>query len=224
MGTPGVSRVVIATDHESVLDAARSFGAEVCMTSPSHPSGTDRVAEAVRTLPLTEDVIVNVQGDEPMIRRDDVARVVALFDGAPAQVTMTTLAVPRTDAEGVRDPNNVKVVRDAGGRALYFSRSPIPSHAFAAGGELPWLHHVGIYGYRREFLLRFSALPPGRLEAMERLEQLRALEAGFEILVGDASRRYRGIDTEEEYRAFVREIQAGERGSAPGEVTRERGR
>ena len=202
-GTPGVDRVVIATDSEEVLQAARSFGAEVWLTSPDHPSGTDRVAEVARS--LTEPIIVNVQGDEPLIRPEDVALVVDLFDDADDGVVMTTLAVERRDAQGKLDPNNVKVVRDLRGRALYFSRAPIPVIRDGGGDGEPWLHHIGIYGFRREFLLAFAGLPQGRLERLERLEQLRTLENGFGIQVGITPRRYRGIDTPIEYREFVRE-------------------
>ncbi len=206
MGTPGVERIIIATDSEEVLEAARSFGAEAQLTSPNHISGTDRVAEVARNLP--ETIIINVQGDEPLIQKEDVSRIIALFDEASEDVVMTTLAVERQDSESHLDPNNVKVVRGLQNQALYFSRTPIPWQ-----GESPkegsWLHHVGIYGYRKDFLLKFSSLPPGRLEKIERLEQLRALENGFKIQLGFTSHRYEGIDTYEEYQKFVREYRGG---------------
>ena len=213
-GAKGVARIIIATDSEEVLEAARSFGAEACLTSAAHRSGSERVAEVARGLPEEVRVIVNVQGDEPLVEPEDVGRIVDLFEEAGEGVVMTTLAVERRDAEGFRDPNNVKVVIDSRGRALYFSRAPIPSGwEGVAGGS--WLHHVGIYGYRRDFLLRFAGLPPSGLAEAERLEQLRALENGFEIQVGITRKRYRGIDTEEEYREFVREEMASrERGAA----------
>jgi 3-deoxy-manno-octulosonate cytidylyltransferase (CMP-KDO synthetase) len=179
-----------------------AFGAEGRLTSPDHPSGTDRVAEVARD--LSEEIIINVQGDEPLIRKEDLSRLVDLFedDGSEGdRVVMTTLAMERRDREGAGDPNNVKVVLDLRARALYFSRAGIPGGPAAEG----WLHHVGIYGYRREFLLEFSRLPSGKLEKIEKLEQLRALENGFGIRVGITAHRYRGIDTPEEYREFVRE-------------------
>ncbi len=230
-GTPGVERVIIATDSEEVLAAARSFGAESKMTSSSHLSGTDRVAEVARDLPRNIDVVVNVQGDEPWIARGDVQSVVSLFDGAgggPDRVVMTTLAVERTDEEGHRDPNNVKVVLGRDGRALYFSRAAIPSdgagpsggagkvHAPAGPGDaFTWLHHVGIYGYLKSFLLEFTRMSPGVLELRERLEQLRAIENGFRIRVGITRNRCRGIDTPEEYERFIQEYRASLRSAAP---------
>jgi len=211
-GTPGVSTVIVATDSREVLDAAKSFGAEAWLTSSAHLSGTDRVAEVARE--LRAPIVVNVQGDEPRIRKEDVARVIALFDEGGDEAVMTTLAVRREDPEGQLDPNQVKVVCDARGRALYFSRAPIPRRVGRgpALADWSWLHHVGIYGYRREFLLQFAAMRPSRLEASERLEQLRALENGYRIQVGITRNRYGGIDTEEEYLEFVREY----RGSSPG--------
>ncbi len=223
--TRGIERIIIATDSEEVLAAARSFGAEAKMTSPSHLSGTDRVAEVARDLPADIGIVVNVQGDEPWIARGDVQSVVSLFDGdaaGPDRVVMTTLAVERTDEEGFRDPNNVKVVLGRDGRALYFSRAPIPSggagkvHAAAGAADAStWLHHVGIYGYRREFLLEFTRMSPGVLEKRERLEQLRAIENGFQIRVGITGNRCRGIDTPEEYERFVEEYRADLRSAAP---------
>ncbi len=219
-GTPGVDRVIIATDSPEVLEAARSFGADARMTSPSHPSGTDRVAEVARE--LDEPFIINVQGDEPLIRREDIAAVLALFDDEGA--VMTTLALERTDREGKVDPNNVKVVRDHRGRALYFSRAPIPLVRDPKGDEDPWLLHVGIYGFRREFLLRFASLAPGKMERIEKLEQLRVLESGFPIQVGLSRNRSRGIDTPDEYRRFVLEWNERAAGEVPGGPERRRDR
>ncbi len=209
LGVPGVTRVIVATDSDEVLDAARSFGAEARMTSREHISGTDRVAEVVRD--LEEEIVINVQGDEPTVRREDLSRLVEVLrpDRQPASV-MATLARPRSDPEGVRDPNLVKVVRSLDGRALYFSRSPLPGRpAGPIDGETNWLHHIGIYGFRRDFLQVFTSLSPGVLERRERLEQLRALEHGYPIEVLTTDHEYEGIDTEEEYRAFVARVGAG---------------
>lgn len=211
-GTEGVSRVIVATDSEEVRQAVLSFGGEVWLTSPEHVSGTDRVAEVARG--LEEDIVINVQGDEPSIRREDLARLVEALrnpDGSP----MATLARPRCDVDGFRDPNQVKVVTTGDGRALYFSRAPIPGSPVpgsAAPEEIgaAWLHHIGIYGYRREFLPTFTSLPPGNLEGRERLEQLRALENGYSIRVLLTEHEYAGIDTEDEYRAFVEKVMAQE--------------
>ena len=205
---PGVDRVIIATDSVEVLDAARSFGAEALMTSLSHASGTDRVAEVARG--LDHDVIINVQGDEPLIEHEDLITLRGLFGSGGAagerETLMATLAVRRTDPEGFQDPNIVKVALAASGNALYFSRAPIPHAGPAgAGDRVEWLQHVGIYAYRREFLLRVASLPPTPLEKRERLEQLRVLENGYSIRVGLTSHPHAGIDTEEEYRRFVEE-------------------
>jgi len=202
-GCPGVERVIIATDSLEVQDACRSFGAEVAMTSADHVSGTDRVAEVAGSLP--HDIVINVQGDEPLIEHDDLLRLRDLFQ---ADVSMTTLAASRRDPEGFADPNIVKAVVAEDGHALYFSRSPVP-YAAPGAREVEWLQHIGVYGYRREFLLRLSRLPPTALEKRERLEQLRALENGFRIRVGITPHRHLGIDTEEEYRRFAGEYLRG---------------
>ena len=209
-GAPGIDRVILATDSEEVLLAGRSFGAETVLTRADHPSGTDRVAEVARR--LTHDVIINVQGDEPLIEHGDLAVLRGFFDrkdGPPAD--LATLAARRTDPEGFRDPNIVKVVIGTGGNALYFSREPVPHPR--AGEPLEWHQHIGVYAYRRDVLLALSALPPTTLERRERLEQLRALENGWRMDVGLTAHRHLGIDTEEEYRRFVEEHQrAGKRG------------
>lgn len=206
--TPGVSTVVIATDSAEVESAARSFGAEVAMTSPDHLSGTDRVAEAARRLDV--ETVINVQGDEPLADPKDLTRLIAALDPQGLRrSSMATLARPRFDAGAQRDPNIVKVVLDASGRALYFSRAPIPSGLESAAKErAPWLQHIGVYGFEKSFLEAFTRLPPGKLERLERLEQLRALENGHAIDVLLTDNEYRGIDTEEEYRAFVEAYRA----------------
>ena len=196
---PGVSRVIIATDSEEVLEAARSFGAEARLTSPRHRSGTDRVAEVAET--LNEPVIINVQGDEPWIEKRDLVGLIEVL--ARGEVPMATLARARQDADGFRDPNQVKVVLGESGDALYFSRAGIPHVRDPAGGGGDWWHHIGIYGFRREFLLEFSRTPAGRLEEIEKLEQLRALENGHSIRVIETRHEYAGIDTPQEYADFV---------------------
>jgi 3-deoxy-manno-octulosonate cytidylyltransferase (CMP-KDO synthetase) len=228
VGCPGVSRVIVATDSDEVLRAAASFGAEAVLTSPDHASGTDRVAEVARGLDAEIDIIVNVQGDEPLITHADIRLLVSLFEepescgrggssgvvgGRPAdapQVVMTTLAAERRDAEGFLDPNVVKVVRAADGVALYFSRAPIPFHRDALEAKSPvWFQHIGVYGYRRAFLLALARLAVTPLERLERLEQLRAMENGHRIRVGVTCSRHLGIDTREEYRRFVEEYRRG---------------
>ncbi|MEM7232826.1 MAG: 3-deoxy-manno-octulosonate cytidylyltransferase [Planctomycetota bacterium] len=211
VGCPSVSRVIIATDSEEVASAVESFGGEARMTSPDHASGTDRVAEVAWT--LDEEIVINVQGDEPQIAHADLERLIDLFDAEKGEtVHMTPLAVRRDDAEGFSNPNNVKVVMDASKRALYFSRAeiPFPRDEILAGEveRTEWWHHLGLYGYRRDFVLRFAELEPTPIETRERLEQLRVLENGYVIRVGETSGNHIGIDTEEEYRSFVELVRA----------------
>jgi 3-deoxy-manno-octulosonate cytidylyltransferase (CMP-KDO synthetase) len=182
------ARVVIATDDERIRTAAEAFGAEVCMTAATHPSGTDRLQEAVAALGLPgEAIVVNVQGDEPLIPPEVIDQVAANLARA-ADCGMATLCEPLDSVEAFLDPNIVKLVRDDRSRAIYFSRAPIPwpRDAFAADrtrlpeGFRP-LRHIGIYAYRVEFLHRFVGWPLGVLEGLESLEQLRALEHGVGI-------------------------------------------
>jgi len=199
-----VDSVLVATDDERVRDAVESFGGKVVMTSDRHRSGTDRVAEAVQTLPA--NVIVNVQGDEPEIEPAAIDMAVGLLDRHP-EADMSTLAVPTDDPDTIGDPNVVKVVVDGAGFALYFSRAPIPASksypGFPEGERHVYLTHVGLYAFRRDFLFRFASLGPSPLEKYESLEQLRALECGHKIAVGVCNHHALGIDTPEDYAAFV---------------------
>ena len=176
-----VGEVVIATDDGRIEEVARGFGAEVVLTSSECQSGTDRVAEVARG--RDAPLIVNVQGDEPLIPPQAIRDVIFPFSAEP-QLQMSTLASPiKTDTE-LHNPDVVKVIVDREGFALYFSRLPIPYSRDGVNLQgFPYLRHIGIYGYRREFLLRFSALAPSPLERTERLEQLRALENGYRIKV-----------------------------------------
>lgn len=184
-------RVIVATDDRRILEAVRRFGGEAVMTSPRHDSGTSRAAEVVARLKCRR--VVNVQGDEPEADPSHLLRVARLLDEAP----MTTLAVPFARPEDADRPERVKVVLDRRGFALYFSRSRIPDGGLA-------LLHLGVYGYSRRFLLQFARLRPTPLERAERLEQLRALEHGHRIRVGVVSGvPHGGIDTPQDYRAFV---------------------
>ncbi len=176
----GLERVIVATDDERIRAAVAAMGAEVVMTRADHPSGTDRLAEVARD--LTADVVVNVQGDLPLLDPLMVERLVARLAGDP-MLPMATLATPIRDAAEWRSPHVVKVVADAAGRALYFSRSPIPHDrdGIRRPGQVRGLRHIGMYGYRKDVLLRLAALPPSPLELVEKLEQLRALEHGIAI-------------------------------------------
>ena len=203
--------VCIAADHEEIAAAVRAFGGEVRMTSPACASGTDRVAEVARQM-ADVDIFVNVQGDEPELRGEAIDLVVRLLADNPAAV-MSTLATPIREKEKLHDPACVKVVFDATGKALYFSRSPIP-HAREWRDELlnndppHFFQHIGLYAYRREFLLRLADIPRTPLEKLENLEQLRVLEAGHSIIVGVIDEPTIGIDTPADYAAFVQRVQS----------------
>jgi 3-deoxy-manno-octulosonate cytidylyltransferase (CMP-KDO synthetase) len=184
------TEVVVATDDERIAIAARGFGADLAMTARTHLSGTDRIAEVAATRGWTDtDIVVNVQGDEPLIPPaviDQVAQLLATH----ARADIATLAVKLDAPADLQDPNVVKVACDATGRALYFSRASIPFNRDAPATLLPaHLRHVGIYAYRVAALRRLAGLPPGRLEQIEKLEQLRALENGMEIRVALAVER-----------------------------------
>jgi 3-deoxy-manno-octulosonate cytidylyltransferase (CMP-KDO synthetase) len=181
-----LSRVIIATDDDRILEACTAFGAEVWETSPGHRSGTDRVAEVAGS--LSSPVILNIQGDEPLLRGDMLDSLVHSLQDESTD--MATLAVKVEDLALQTDPHVVKVVVDDCGYALYFSRSALP---YNASGY--FLQHVGIYGYQRDFLLAFSQWPPSRLEKEEALEQLRALERGHRIKVVLSPHSTLSVDT-----------------------------
>lgn len=206
-----LSRVVIATDDRRVLDAAGSFGAEAVMTSPEHPNGTSRLAEAAAKLGLPGDaIVVNVQGDEPDLDPSVIdAAVGALVRGersSGAAIATAATALRPAMGERVDDPNIVKVVLGLDGCALYFSRAPIPFDRDGRGEGAAPLRHVGLYVYRRATLDRYAAMPPTPLEQTEKLEQLRALENGLKIAVAVVPPEATGgggIDTPAQYEAFV---------------------
>jgi 3-deoxy-manno-octulosonate cytidylyltransferase (CMP-KDO synthetase) len=197
-----VRHVYVATDSKRISDAVTEAGGEVILTNPAHPTGLDRVAEAARLLRETTDqdpetVILNVQGDEPFVSRTGLLHLMRLFDRP--EVRMATLAAPFDSLAEVVDPNRVKVVLDRNGRALYFSRAPIPS---GYGPDAEPLHHVGVYAYRRQTLLDLAEIGPAPIERAERLEQLRALWNGIPIHVAVGDYYSIGIDTPEDlYRA-----------------------
>jgi 3-deoxy-manno-octulosonate cytidylyltransferase (CMP-KDO synthetase) len=198
--------ICVATDHQEIFDEVRSFGGQAEMTDPQAASGTDRVAEVARRLHGV-DIIVNVQGDEPELAGESIDLVIGLLEGRPEAV-MATLATPIRSRRQLEDPACVKVVFDAAGRAIYFSRSVIPrprqwDDSLLEADPPCFYQHVGLYAYRRTFLLQLATMPPSRLEKIEKLEQLRVLEAGYSILVGVVDEPTFGIDTPEDYRAFV---------------------
>lgn len=209
-----IDRVVIATDDDRIMQAVRSFGGQAALTRTDHFSGTDRVAEVAALAALSsDDIVLNVQGDEPEIQPASLDKLVErMSDGSPK---IGTIAAPFDD-EGPRegsgsplDPNCVKVVMDSAGRAMYFSRSPIPYPRDTKGiVDRPsrWLLHMGVYAFRAGTLSEIAGgrLAPSTLEKSESLEQLRWLEAGYDIAVAVVNHRSVGIDTPEDYAAFVR--------------------
>ncbi|WP_159015929.1 3-deoxy-manno-octulosonate cytidylyltransferase [Cognatiluteimonas profundi] len=199
----GAREVWVAADDQRIADALADSGVRVAMTSGDHASGSDRIAECARIAGWAgETIIVNLQGDEPFAPAAGIRAVAASLHDSSAD--MSTLATSIMTIEQLFDPHVVKVVRDDSGHALYFSRAPVPwaRDAFAADraalpADGPWLRHIGIYGYRASTLQRFAALPPGRLEQVESLEQLRALEAGMRIMVAISPEDFPpGVDTE----------------------------
>ena len=218
--TETLSEVCIATDSDEIAEAARSFGARVEMTR-DHASGSDRIAEVVRREFPEADLIVNIQGDEPEVDPQTIDRLTRSLI-SHENVEMATLATPVTSMATLEDRSCVKVVCAADQRALYFSRLPVPfsrdvptetllnpdGEAAKYGGS-PWLLHLGLYAYRRPFLLALTDMPPSRLECLESLEQLRVLEAGASIHVEIVSHRSVGIDTADDYARFVDRQNAG---------------
>jgi 3-deoxy-manno-octulosonate cytidylyltransferase (CMP-KDO synthetase) len=196
--------VIVATDDPRIVAAVKSFGGRVVLTRRDHASGTDRVAEVAAGLDV--DLVVNLQGDEPLVEPASLDLLVELLERDPS-AGMATLATPLGSREQWHNPNCVKVVCDADGRALYFSRSPIP---FVRDGEPDFtarpawfLQHLGLYAYRRGFLLQLARLPPAPLERMEKLEQLRVLALGYTIRVGVVPHASIGVDTPGDYERFV---------------------
>jgi len=195
------SRVVVATDDERIAEAVRGFGGEAFMTSPGCASGTDRVAETAQRLP--EEILINLQGDEPLMHPSVIDAVAEPLLSDP-EVRISTAAMTREDPDEFLRPSVVKVVVDDRGDALYFSRAPIPHYRDSGSGR--YRKHLGIYGYRKNFLLGISALPPSSLEEAERLEQLRVLQSGFRIRVVDVAFDSVGVDTPEDLLAVERRI------------------
>jgi 3-deoxy-manno-octulosonate cytidylyltransferase (CMP-KDO synthetase) len=196
-----LARVIVATDDERIAAPVREAGGEAMLTSPAHQSGTDRIAEVASK--VVADIYLGVQGDQPFIAPEDLD---ALADAmrSDATIEMATLATPIADQVEWADPNKVKVVCEANGNALYFSRSPIP---YAREGGMPKraLRHIGVYAYRRDFLMKFAAFDVGVLESIEKLEQLRALEHGYRIKVVKSVAPSMEVDTADDL-ARAREV------------------
>ncbi len=195
-----VNEIIVATDDPRIVDALAPFGTRCVMTDPGHASGTDRIAEVARG--LSDAIVVNVQGDEPEIEPEVVDGLIGWMEASRGEMATASTAFP--DGADPNDANLVKVVTDLRRRARYFSRSAIPFRRDPTSAQPPaYQLHLGIYAYRRDFLLQFASWPPTRLEAIEKLEQLRALEHGAAIHVLEVRRATHGIDTPEQYAEFV---------------------
>ena len=206
-GSKKVTEVIVAADDPEIVANVESFGGKAVMTDPNHVCGTDRVAEVAQSL-TGIDIIINVQGDEPELPADAIDLAISLLE-QNVESPMSTLATPIRNRDLLNDPSCVKVVVDQSNRAMYFSRSPIPcprdwEDELLVSDPPSFLQHVGLYGYRREFLLKIPGLPTPPMERIESLEQLRVLASGNEILVGMIEHPIAGIDTPEDYQSFVR--------------------
>ncbi|NWG12080.1 MAG: 3-deoxy-manno-octulosonate cytidylyltransferase [Acidobacteria bacterium] len=210
---PALGRIIVATDSEEILRTVERAGGEARMTSPSHRTGSDRVAEVAES--LSEEMILNLQGDEPLVPVSTLTALIGFGEAHP-DIVMATAAVPLHEEKDILNPNIVKAVFSPDGRALYFSRCPVPyikAHPLGSGAHMPeggYRHykHVGIYLYRRDFLLRFVHLPPTPLEMAESLEQLRVLEHGYPIHVVPVDEDSVSVDTREDLE-LVESILAG---------------
>jgi len=202
---PGVDAVIVATDDARVEEAVKRFGGVVRMTKASHRTGLDRIAEVAAD--LTCEIVVNVQGDEPLIEPQAIAQLIVPFDRDPS-IQMTTLRRRITHAREINDQNVVKVVVDVEGNAMYFSRLPIP---FSLEPDRPVFKHIGLYAYRRAFVRELAAFPQTPLELAESLEQLRALEHGFDIRAVETQYDSIGVDTPEDLERVRRQLTVGTR-------------
>ena len=219
-----VDGVWIATDHPRVEETATAFGANVIMTSPDHASGTDRIAEAADA--LDHDIIVNIQGDEPLIPEETIEAVIQPFLDYPEQVQVATASAPIESTSELFDPNCVKVITGFEGRAIYFSRTPLPFYRFEGVtynsfsdcfSQNPLLvkhyrKHIGIYAYGKAMLKIFTNLPPSYLEKMEKLEQLRLIEYGYPIHVVETTKQPPGLDSPADYRHLQEIMEDGRSG------------
>lgn len=190
----GLDSVLIACDDQRILNAVAEFGGKAILTRADHPNGTSRIAEAVEN--IDADVVVNIQGDQPLLDSSAIENLADFLKNNPA-VPMATLAIKSINTEEYRNPNVVKVVKDASGKALYFSRSPLPFLRDSNATPEFW-KHIGVYGYRKDFLKKFVSWPAGRLEEIEKLEQLRVLERGYSVQVIETKQDFISVDTAED--------------------------
>lgn len=200
------NRIIIATDSKRILKEAESFGAEVIMTSKTHKSGTDRIAAVTKK--IKSDIIVNVQGDEPLIQKSHLKAIIDLI--SQKHVELATLCTAFETKKEVINESNVKLIHDGSGKAIYFSRAVIP-HPGAELKPKAYLHHLGLYAFKRKTLLKIAKLKQSPLEKQERLEQLRWIENGFDIYISKVKGRTISIDTPADFRAFVKHLAAKSR-------------
>ncbi|WBA43398.1 3-deoxy-manno-octulosonate cytidylyltransferase [Hymenobacter canadensis] len=204
-----LSRVVVATDDQRILEHVLGFGGEAVLTHPDHPSGTDRVRDAYEQLGVQADCIINIQGDEPFIHPSQIDALVQLF-AVPAPPQLATLVKPVVSDEELFSPHLPKVVLNAQGEALYFSRHPLPYQRQHAPEQWlqhhRYLRHIGLYAYRPDVLREITQLPPSPLELAESLEQLRWLEAGYRIQTAETTLETIGIDTPEDVERALRQL------------------
>lgn len=198
-----LDKIIIAADDEKIVTAAKSFDAQCVLTGKDHQSGTDRIAEAVKN--IDADIIINLQADEPEIDPANIDLLAQLLINNP-QYPMATLVSGFENAQQIQNPNIVKVIADKNNRAIYFSRSPIPYNrdCVGIGPAEKYLRHLGIYAYRKDFLLKITTLPQTELEKTEKLEQLRVIENGYAILIAKVAHSCDGIDTPQQYAEFVK--------------------
>jgi len=194
-----LDRIIVATDNQKVFDEVKSFGGEVMMTSKDHLNGTSRLAEVAQK--IEADIIVNIQGDEPCITSQVIDKILEAFEDKSC--VMSSLKTELKNLEEVKNPNNVKVITDKENNAIYFSRSPIPYNRDLE--DINYYKHLGIYAYKKDFLLKYIEMKPTKLELIESLEQLRVLENGFKIKMIETKEKLIGVDTIEDLER-VREI------------------
>ena len=197
-----IDQVIVATDDRRIVEAVKNFGGKVEMTAKDHKSGTDRIAEVAKD--LTTDIIVNVQGDEPLIKPVMIDQIVNPF-ADNEELIMTTLKKKIADLNEINNPNVVKVVTDINDFALYFTRATVPYQRDDKSGHVDYYKHIGVYAFRRDFLLKYSEMNPSKLEQIESLEQLRALENGYDIKVIETAFDTVGVDTPEDL-GYVKEL------------------
>ena len=203
---PEVNEIYVATDDQRIYDCVQKFGGRAIMTSENHQSGTDRIAEAVETIQLADrDIVVNIQGDQPIFHQSMLSQLVEALINNPT-IPMSTLMHNIIDDDLLRDTNKVKVVVDRNGCALYFSRSPIPFYRDNVSKKAIHYKHIGLYAYRKEFLVAFTQLPFGLLEQAEKLEQLRVLEQGYKIKVVETAFDSIEVDTPEDIKRVEQNI------------------